>query len=762
MIAQICTDCPDSADLKRLIDGSLSTGEQESITAHLDCCENCQQSIEQIAAGGSGLLDCAKGCGKIRPDGTSAYWPAVKQLEREIFHSTASTSAPVTPSPSQMAVTRTEGSDGKAEKPAFDFLDPAEEPGTLGKLGRFHVVSSIGQGGMGMVLRAMDVCLQRQVALKVLDPQLAKNDLARNRFIREARAAASITHENVVAVHHVEHHRDEIPFLVMRLVEGESLQDLLDKRGGPLAIRDVVDIGRQVAAGLAAAHEKTLIHRDIKPANILIEKGTGKVLLTDFGLARAMEDVKLTQSGFVAGTPLYMSPEQARGETLDNRSDLFSLGSLLYAMCTGNPPFQGSSAFVVLRAVTEGRHRPVQEINPNVPDDLAAIIDHLLAKKPENRIQSAAEVADLLGQLSTRLPVEKFASTPVKRPTRSFPRLQLGGWRRYVAWAGLVVIGLNALVFVSELTRLTHWTVLGQRSHDGPKPRLVLDAGTGPIWSVAYSPNGETVAMAVDDGSVRLWNAHTGQLQSRISAHKRPIWCVAYNHDGTMLATASDDGNVRLWDTASNLEIDTIKHNSSVRSVAFSTDGKRIVTGTRGGEVRVYDVKSGKQVITTAGHTDGVVMAVAFSPDGKLIASASGDQTVKIWDVSTDDGKEVVTLNGHTGGVYSVAFHPTKRVVASGSWDRTIRVWNIDSGKETGKLEGHREDIWSVSFCPSEARLISGSEDQTAKVWDVATGKELYTIKGHVGTIYSIAIGKSCGTIATAGRDGTVKLWQVQ
>ena len=762
MPAQICTKCPDPAKLKHLIDSSLPDDEQSEVVAHLDACESCQKAIEYIASGTSGLLDCACSPEKVRPEKSSAYWPALRQMEREVSKVAQAS----------LASTRAEWATTDV---SLDFLDPPEQPDSLGKLGRFHVIELIGRGGMGMVLRALDVCLQRQVALKVLDPQYTKNEMARNRFIREARAAASITHENVVAVHHVEKHREEIPFLVMRLVNGESLQDRLDAHGGPLALREIVRIGQQTAAGLAAAHEQTLIHRDIKPANILLEAGTNKVLLTDFGLARAAEDVKLTQTGFVTGTPLYMSPEQARGETIDNRSDLFSVGSVLYAMSTGNPPFHGSSTFAVLREVIEVPHKPVQQINPGIPDELAVIIDHLLAKDADERIQTAAEVAERLEQLLAKLPPDLQQATSVRRSSRITPRGVRRGWRRYEALLAIALFALNALLLLSELLHWTAWTVIGQRGAvkqsisapgvvddgNGPKPLLMLDAREGPLWSIAYFPDGNTVAMGLDDGSVKLWDSRTGNLKSRIAAHKRPVWSVACNFDGSMLATASDDGNVRLWDARTNKELDTIPHTSAVRSVAFSPDGTRVASGTRNGAVRVYDVKTGKNLITTAGHSEGMVMAVAFSSNGKLLASGSSDRTIKIWDVSDDEGKEVAVSNKHEGAIYALAFHPTRKIVASGGWDRSIHLWDIDQDKEIGRLQGHAEDVWSVAFSLDGSRLISGSEDRTVKIWDVDAMKEVATLKGHIGAVYGVAVAQDGKTFVSGSRDGSGLLWEL-
>src|SRR5262249_16179853 len=175
------------------------------------------------------------------------------------------------------------------------------------------------------------------------------------------------------------------------------LQERID-RAGPLEIKEILRIGMQTALGLAAAHAQGLIHRDIKPANILLENGVERVKLTDFGLARAIDDASVTQSGVIAGTPLFMSPEQAAGGAVDYRSDLFSLGSVLYTMCTGHAPFRASGTMAVMKRVIEDTPRPVRELNPEIPDWLEAIIAKLHAKKPEDRFQSAKEVAELLEQ----------------------------------------------------------------------------------------------------------------------------------------------------------------------------------------------------------------------------------------------------------------------------------------------------------------------------------------------------------------------------
>jgi Protein kinase domain/Protein of unknown function (DUF1583) len=284
---------------------------------------------------------------------------------------------------------------------ALEGLDPPSHPENLGRLGDYELIDWVGQGGMGVVFRGFDAALNRYVAIKLLAPQWSADALARRRFTREAQAAAAVSHPHVVTIHAVNEWRGR-PYLVMEYINGSSLQHRIDE-SGPLELAEILRIGSQVAAGLAAAHAKGLIHRDIKPGNIMLENDLPRVKLTDFGLARAVDDAKLTQHGTLAGTPQYMAPEQARGEGMDRRADLFSLGSVLYAMCTGRPAFAGESTVEVIRRVCDEAPPPVQGRNPEIPGWLVEIIERLHRKQPSERFQGAAEVADLLERHLARL-----------------------------------------------------------------------------------------------------------------------------------------------------------------------------------------------------------------------------------------------------------------------------------------------------------------------------------------------------------------------
>lgn len=374
--------------------------------------------------------------------------------------------------------------------PLLDFLAPSQRPDSLGRLGHFDVLEVIGHGGMGVVLRAFDEKLHRVAAIKVMAAQLATNAAARKRFTREAHAAAAVSDEHIVTIHAVDE-ANGLPYLVMHYVSGMSLQQRLD-RDGPLELVDIVRIGMQTASGLAAAHAQGLIHRDIKPANILLENGVERVKITDFGLARAVADASLTQTGTVAGTPQYMSPEQARGEAVDQRSDLFSLGSVMYAMCTGRPPFRSESTIAALRRVCDDTPRAIRELNPDIPDWLVAIVNRLLAKKPEERFSTAGEVAELLGQHLAHLQHPSVARLP--SPLGGEASEVRGPRRPWVLAAAALLLLLMSVGF-TEATGVTHLTTTLIRIATG-EGTLVVEVSDPQVQVTIEGDGGLTISGA--------------------------------------------------------------------------------------------------------------------------------------------------------------------------------------------------------------------------------------------------------------------------
>jgi serine/threonine-protein kinase len=291
-----------------------------------------------------------------------------------------------------------------------EHLEPSAEPNVLGRLGGYDVLEVIGHGGMGVVLKGFDRELNRYIAIKVLAPQFARSSLAKKRFTREAQAAAAVVHPHVMAIHQVQP-SGQLPFLVMPLVAGESLAERLAAHGR-LELKETLRIGMQAAAGLAAAHEQGLVHRDVKPANILLEKGVERAVLTDFGLARAGDDASMTRWGVIAGTPQYMSPEQARGEPLDGRSDLFSLGCVLYEMATGTSPFRAETTLATLRRLIDEQPPAMASLNAELPPWFVKIVERLLEKDPARRFASAKEASELLENCLAHMQQPNYVPLP--------------------------------------------------------------------------------------------------------------------------------------------------------------------------------------------------------------------------------------------------------------------------------------------------------------------------------------------------------------
>jgi eukaryotic-like serine/threonine-protein kinase len=360
--------CLTAESLHRLASNELSPVELQLIERHVDQCPRCAEMLQREA---------------------SAEWLDDSAVE-------------ILMTPERNLMT-TYQDDVVVPRLSYDhllkFLGPTDDPHRLGRIDAYEIVGIVGRGGMGVVFKAFDPALQRFVAIKMMLPHFAESGPARIRFAREAKAAAAVVNDYVLPIYGVAEWQG-IPYIVSQYCRGETLQKRIETVG-PLDVKEVLRIASQLAKGLAAAHAQGLVHRDVKPANILLDQGIERVQLTDFGLARAIDDASMTRTGVLAGTPQFMSPEQARGENLDSRSDLFALGSVMYTMCTGRPPFRGTQPLAVLRKIEHEPHKSVQTLNADIPAPLSQIIDHLLEKRVEDRFSSAQELAQWLdGYLS--------------------------------------------------------------------------------------------------------------------------------------------------------------------------------------------------------------------------------------------------------------------------------------------------------------------------------------------------------------------------
>ena len=368
----ISSECPTLDKLQAKTTGCLAGDELAALEKHVNECRQCKIALDKLArdstqpklADDDSGLRVVKSRIKKKGDGTGSG-PRPRDLDGSL-----------------------------------SFLEKSDDPDHMGRIGSYEIVELIGRGGMGVVLKGYEATLDRWVAIKVLSKQSAENDVARQRFLREARAVAAVVHPNVVAVHAVAQ-TGGLPYIVMEHVPGISLQERID-RDGPMSAEEIARIGCQIADGLEAAHACGLVHRDIKPGNILLLQGEDRVKIVDFGLARESQDTSLTRTGIVTGTPEFMSPEQAQAKPIDARTDLYSLGAVLFALCSGGPPFSKPTPMETLHSVVQDPPPSIKSLNSRIPDRLVVVIDRLLAKRPEDRYASAAEVAKVLREQPSR------------------------------------------------------------------------------------------------------------------------------------------------------------------------------------------------------------------------------------------------------------------------------------------------------------------------------------------------------------------------
>ena len=399
---------------------------------------------------------------------------------------------------------------------SLGFLQPSTRSDSLGRLGRFEVLQVLGSGAFGIVLKAFDDKLQRIVAIKVISSSLFAASSTRQRFLREARAFAAVRDSNTVQIYEIE--EQPIPYLVMEYVPSKTIQQKIDENG-PMSVAMTLKIGQQIAGGLAAAHAVGLIHRDIKPANILLEEGGAeKVKITDFGLARALDADHLTQTEVIAGTPMFMSPEQAVGETFDQRADLFSLGSVLYVMLCGRSPFQATTTSGLLKRVAEDIPVPIQKIAPDVPAWLCQIIEKLHAKKPDDRFGSAKEVAELLNRCQIAFdrgevpemgdlePLKTSAATDIRR----------GRWLVVGLAAALVLAGLIVSLWKKVVPQIAIDSSGKVNTPSEPQSDLEPSIELGPLIKPGNMGDGLFTDISFGDRVIRL-DSTSGSRQTWIN-----------------------------------------------------------------------------------------------------------------------------------------------------------------------------------------------------------------------------------------------------
>lgn len=472
-------------DSGRFLAQHMTPDEESAYQTHLETCADCRERLERTA-------------------GPEAAWQAARELlvhdpaHHHSLRSTVDVSADLAPTDSELLASCT-------SSVVLSILAPTDDPAMLGRLGPYEILGIVGRGSAGIVLKGFDRSLNRNVAIKVLDPAMADVGAARVRFSREARAMAAIAHEHLVPVFEVNEHAG-IPYFVMEYVPGGSLERRL-REAGPLDAVSVVRIGLQVAQALAAAHAQGLVHRDIKPGNILLDRGTERVRVVDFGLVRVANDVSCTRSGIIAGTPQYMAPEQVRAEVCDAQSDLFSLGSVMYALCTGHPAFRADTLYGVMQRIVHDAPRSIRGQNPAIPEWLEQFIERLMAKERDTRFATAAEVAEILqSHLAHTLSPET-----VPAPPRTWIRRRAAG--QAPTSLRRILLGSAAVAAIALTIAISFW------------PGKPLQTGSGAVGQVSNLPaNGVSRDPALPSrsaGTVNTSGVRDGTAE--VAASKQPV-----------------------------------------------------------------------------------------------------------------------------------------------------------------------------------------------------------------------------------------------
>jgi serine/threonine protein kinase/WD40 repeat protein len=673
------------------------------------------------------------------------------------------------------------------------------------KFGRYRILRQLGAGGMGVVYLAHDTELDRLVALKV--PHSAGDGPeALERFHREARAAATLTHPNLCPVYDAGV-IEGVPYLTMAYVEGRTLAEFL--RSGPApALAWSAALVRKIALAMAHAHDRGVIHRDLKPANVMLDR-YGEPTVMDFGLARRStpHDPHLTQYGAVLGTPAFMSPEQVRGDvqTLGPATDVYSLGVVLYELLTGQLPFQGPFGQVLVQIQNSPPRRP-SELHPGVGRPLEEVCLKALAKRPEDRFPSMTALAEALApgieDRGSRIEDQKPRDSRFSILDLRFLR----PGRKTVRWA-LLVGGVAAAVLLSVLLL-------------GPKEDPAARLGGGPTTSsevIKADPPQEDKGVKTDvviiplDPPVDEEEPATLVLKEsrQFKGHTGAISCVALLQDGKVAVSVSDaDKSRRSWKTTTGKELANNRYqfvaDVTIRS-GFSADGRRLMFLFPPG-MRVWDVASGREVrslelpgspgnyalsangrwaavplydFTTSlpyalainvetgkvfrfrGHKkndDAKPEAVAVSSNGKSAASAGADG-LYVWEVSDTAPRRVRIPRD---AVISLAFSPDAKLLLAGERADALFLWDARTGKKKHRLSGHTGPVNCVVFSPDGKWAASGGADRTARVWDVETGRELARLEGHTGEVTCLAFAADGRQLLTGSTDQTVRLWDLK
>jgi hypothetical protein len=651
--------------------------------------------------------------------------------------------------------------------------------------GRYQIETLLGQGGMSAVYRGVDPNLRRVVAIKLIHPHLSVNPDFVERFKGEAAAVAGLRHPNIVQVHDFNHDGPTY-YMVMEYLAGETLQARLKRLNTArrnLSLEEALRFGRQMCEAAGFAHRRGLVHRDIKPANVMLDLN-GQAILMDFGIVKIVGGQYHTSTGATVGTAMYMSPEQIRSEVVDERSDIYSLGVMLFEMLSGRPPYEADSALTVMMMHLNDPVPDLQDLRPDVPAALTRIIQKALSKEREKRYQTAAEMAADLRRIQEAVDSQTVAAAPpgqtlmqqqppqpagdeatVKaaarpaEPTISAPALEMVAGEPTLPATGLEspekprkqravsrkAIAAGVVIGVLLLAAVAIFLVSSNRK----LPALEL----APVEAPEQTIDAENAAAVVN---LTSWAVDSAIVE------------MEYSPDGSLLATAHDRDWVRfssyhhyggLWQVQPGEHREyLLDHETWLNGIAFSPDGELVATVAEDALINLWQVSDGSLVRTIESPSGGAT-SVDFSPNGKLLAVSTWDGVVHLWQVS--NGSLLRSLKDAEVSLREVEFSPDGSLVAGAAEDGAVRVWSVSEGSLVQSLQGHDGKVYGIDFSPDGSLLASASEDMTVGLWSMSDGRLLHRLEGHEADVSDVAFSPDGLLLASGSADSMVKLWLV-
>lgn len=691
-------------------------------------------------------------------------------------------------------------------------------------LGHYQILSSIGEGGMGEVYEAIDLLLNRKVALKSLPSYLIKSEEQVRRLHHEARAASALNHPNIVTIYELGH-EESWHFIAMERIDGETLR----QKQLPIPFAEVLSIGIQVASGLSAAHQAGILHRDIKPENIMAARNGGYIKILDFGISKFKEQQTISEDGrfsnaettFTAGTLSYMSPEQARGEPLDPLTDIFSLGVMLYELTAGDRPFSGEGETEILRALLSDDDPPaLRNLREHIPADLERIIGKALKKKREERYQSAGEMlADLrefdrvagselddtqranrmLTQYLSIYAADKRALIPLTklRYIRRHSDLERGERARDLLGRSLGVgaakVASSVLLVAAVATLVTAYYSVIERWDEV----VLKDGHTRAVRQAAFSPDGRLLVSVGEDSKVIVWDFARRMPLATFTEHTKIATSVAFSPDGKWFASGGEDGNVVVWNAATFAKEAVLNQPGKVISVAFSLDGRLLASASH-----EADPEAGRIFLWRVGDwSKSRELSAHVSDYGPLIFEQGTDHLISSrkqeWE--TDTGRELKSDLPHSinwmavapdksamvmmdsGGIvehlrlidhkvteYHDAHQDSGRAAAfspDGKYVATgsddVLLWDAATMTKLARFE-YEAVVWNVSFSPDGRWLVSTHGDGAIVIWNVKDRKRVANLNGQAAAVRGVAWSPDGKQIASASEDESVIIWNAE